>query len=214
MSVRRWCFVIMPFDTSLDSVFKVVRNTIESLGHGCRRADLNKKAGNLLDLLVSDIEHADLIIADTTGHNPSVFYEIGVAHRIHDTQRVILLHPTGTEMPPDLAGMKWLEYDPNNLSHLRAELEEWVRIALDDSFPGAQGMHPSKELRTQEIVRACELIAQDWNNPAGAERVIRSMAGIASVAISDHEPPDEPGRPSTYQRLLLEERNGLLKLLN
>lgn len=209
MSVRRFCFVIMPFDGSFDPLYDVIKKAINQLGCDCRRADENTNAGNLRDLIVSDIRHADLVVAVTAEANPNVFYEIGIAHAQPEPKPVILVHPAGARMPSDLAGAKWLQYDPKNLAKLGADISEWVRAAFEDAFQENHGMYPSKELRTQEIIRACDLYSDHLANFGPEDLTIRSMAGVASLAISDHESEE----PDNYQKWLLDERNCLLRLL-
>ena len=76
-------FVIMPFDAELNEVYSAFLAPILSeIGYDVRRADDIASQGNILRDIVESIAGADLIVADLTGLNPNVFYELGVAHAL------------------------------------------------------------------------------------------------------------------------------------
>ena len=71
----------MQFDDDLDTVYHdLIRSPLEDRGHTVNRADDISKDQSILRTIVHGIKDADLIIADLTGRNPNVYYELGVAH--------------------------------------------------------------------------------------------------------------------------------------
>jgi len=44
------------------------------------RADLDPSPGAITQKMLSELVEASLVIADLTGRNPNVFYELGIAH--------------------------------------------------------------------------------------------------------------------------------------
>ncbi|HKS40840.1 MAG TPA: hypothetical protein VJX74_09545, partial [Blastocatellia bacterium] len=72
---------------------------------------------------------AQLIIADLTGMNPNVFYDVGYADALGKT--VILLIQQGDDIPFDLQSQRHINYE-GNIIKLRDELIEMVRALRRD----------------------------------------------------------------------------------
>ena len=76
-------FVIMPFVRELEDLWQLgIRETLSDLGCICRRADALGRPGFILSQVYDEILSADLIVAEMTGQNPNVFYEVGWAHAL------------------------------------------------------------------------------------------------------------------------------------
>ena len=76
-------FILMPFTAEWsERVYKhIIRDHVESLGLQCVRAD-NKHGPIIMEDIWISINHAAFIVADTTGKNPNVMYELGIAHSL------------------------------------------------------------------------------------------------------------------------------------
>ena len=79
---RHSCFVIMPFDRQLKPVYDRVRRSLEDLGWEVTRADEMTHPRRIIDAITEAILTSDLVLADLTGNNPNVFYELGMAHAL------------------------------------------------------------------------------------------------------------------------------------
>jgi hypothetical protein len=55
------------------------------------------------------IQRADVIIADVTGRNPNVFYELGIAHTLG--RRSLILSQRSSDIPFDISAMRHLTYE-------------------------------------------------------------------------------------------------------
>ena len=94
-------FVIMPFDDEFDSAYELfIKEALEGAGFETRRADELVNHRNILQDVIAGIESADLVVADLTGANPNVFYELGVAHSLE--RPTILLTQSVDDPPFDL----------------------------------------------------------------------------------------------------------------
>ena len=63
-----------------------------------------------------------MIVADLTGENPNVFYEMGLAHALGKT--MMLIKQKGTQRVPfDLSSYKYKEYELDRLVELKYWLE-------------------------------------------------------------------------------------------
>ncbi len=72
-------FVIMPFASELNFVYRVIVQTVESYDIDCVRADEIAVSRPIMDDVKAQIAEADLVIVDFTGKNPNVYYEAGLA---------------------------------------------------------------------------------------------------------------------------------------
>lgn len=121
------CFVIMPFHTSFDGIWQtVIRPTIEDVGDTCFRSDDVFQPGTVVNQIFRSIEDADYLIADLTGHNPNVCYELGYATALN--KQVILLTQDDSGVPFDLKSQRVLKYEDNaaGVFALRKSLERSV----------------------------------------------------------------------------------------
>ena len=107
--MNRKCFALMPFTQCFDGIWEIViRPTVEGQGDECTRADDFFAPGPIMNAIVHAIESADYLIADLTGRNPNVFYELGLAHSMG--KPVILLTQNVGDVPFDLKHQRLIEY--------------------------------------------------------------------------------------------------------
>ena len=120
----------MPFKASLEPVYSVMREACSSLSIEVRRADEIAEAGKITDQIYEALGGADVIIADITGRNPNVMYELGYAHGLK--KQVVLLN-SGKSAPFDLADYRQLRYRLDDLPAAKAALLGYLRntVRLD-----------------------------------------------------------------------------------
>jgi len=103
----------MPFGGWFDEYYeRVYRSAIEDAGLVATRADDVFTPGSIIDQIVSGIRSARMLLADLTGRNPNVFYELGLAHAI--AKPVILITDAIDDVPFDLRALRVLAYDRND----------------------------------------------------------------------------------------------------
>jgi hypothetical protein len=120
---KPFCFVLMPFAETFTDIYNLgIKETCEQAGAYCERVDEQVYQGNILDRVYNQIAKADFIIADMTGKNANVFYEVGYAHAIGKS--TILLTQHNDDIPFDLKHFPHVVY--NNITALKAELKKWV----------------------------------------------------------------------------------------
>ena len=124
-------FVLMSFQPQLKPVYedhigKVARN----LGLLVKRADDLFTAHSVVADIWSGIRSARVIIADCTGRNPNVFYEIGIAHTIG--KPVILITQTNDDVPFDLRSIRYIPYEftPRGMMTFEANLAKTLHDVL------------------------------------------------------------------------------------
>ncbi len=106
-------FVLMPFSEDFEYVYndfiKPVFESLEGQQFQVTRADDIQNQRSILNDIVVQVAQSDLIIADLTGGNPNVFYELGLAHALG--RPVILLTQNIEDVPFDLQTYRLLDYD-------------------------------------------------------------------------------------------------------
>ncbi len=91
----------MPFDSSFDDIYKFgIKGAAEDAGAYAERIDEQIFSEGILDRVFNQINKADVIVADMTGRNPNVFYEVGYAHALGKI--VLLLTQQADDIPFDL----------------------------------------------------------------------------------------------------------------
>jgi nucleoside 2-deoxyribosyltransferase len=122
MSEKLFAFVLMPFDSQFDDVYHLgIKAAAEELGITAVRVDEQVfHDEGILERIYNEINKADLIIADMTGKNPNVFYEVGYAHA--KGKRCILLTTRVDDIPFDLKHRRHIVYG-NSIVHLKDKLK-------------------------------------------------------------------------------------------
>lgn len=73
------CFVVMPFASELDFIYRVIKKTVNACNMECVRSDEIFVSRPVVEDLKVQIAEADLVIVDFTNKNPNVYYEAGFA---------------------------------------------------------------------------------------------------------------------------------------
>ena len=201
------CFVLMPFDHSFTLVYETIVKALDGL-MTCTRADDLPIGQPILTRILDGISSAELVIADLTGLNANVFYEVGLAHI--RTKNVLLLTQNIDEVPFDLRSLFCHEYSVSSTKGLH-NLERVVQSAAKHvRSRGIPTMLKGAIDRTTQIIQYMERYLGPAGNAQGL--VIRLQAGFSSIANEGYpEALDEDRR--RYGTLLEKERDCLIRLL-
>lgn len=103
-------FVLMPFDDALQPVYEDhIKEVVSNLGLRIDKADNFFGTGSIMKDVWSAIHAARIVVADCTGRNPNVFYEIGLAHAIG--KHTILIAQSLDDIPFDLQHLRTIHYE-------------------------------------------------------------------------------------------------------
>ena len=126
---RPFVFTLMPFDPEFEYTYRLgIAPACELAGGYCERVDEQIFQESILQRIYNQIAKADLIVADMSGRNPNVFYEVGYAHALG--KRVILLTRSADDIPFDLKHYPHIVYS-GQITALKSELERRVRWFLE-----------------------------------------------------------------------------------
>ena len=145
-------FMIMPFGPDdLQVVYEdFLRPTLEARCLvTCVRADDIFGSGVVMDDIRRAIQEADIVIADLTGQNANVFYEVGIAHAVD--KPVLLLAQSLDDVPFDLRHRRILIYDysPRGCKRLTESLESHVHDMLK-KLPGSLAVTEKEDRKDGE----------------------------------------------------------------
>lgn len=129
-------FVIMPFAPDFDEIYNLfIATTLASAGFEVFRADTILSQRNILEDVVSSIAESDLIVADLTGSNPNVYYELGLAHALG--KRVLLLTQSIEDLPFDLRSYRVIAYDTHfaSIQKAKEDLTAFAIGAKENTIP-------------------------------------------------------------------------------
>lgn len=119
-SPKFFCFVLMPFDKAFDDIYNYgIKESCKEVDAYCERVDEQMFEERMTDRIYNQIAKADLIIADMTGKNPNVFYEVGYAHALN--KPTILLTQKSEDIPFDLKDYPHIIYN-NSIKNIKSEL--------------------------------------------------------------------------------------------
>lgn len=127
---RPFVFVLMPFHNEFRDIYKIgIKSACENVGAHCERVDEQIFTESILWQVYSQIARADIIVAEMTGRNPNVFYEVGYAHALN--KQVILLTKNAKDIPFDLKNYPHIIYR-GRIGALKSELENRIRWCIDN----------------------------------------------------------------------------------
>jgi hypothetical protein len=99
--------------TNFDSVYqKLIAPAVEAAGLEPIRADEEKVGGTIHKPMYERLMLCHYAVADITGANPNVFYELGIRHALRPSSTVVLF-VEGTVIPFDIALVRGISYRTN-----------------------------------------------------------------------------------------------------
>jgi hypothetical protein len=147
MSEEKTCFVICPIgeeNTPIrkrsDQIFKhVIEEVLSNHKYKGIRADKISTPGIITSQVIENLINCDLVIADLSGHNPNVFYELAIRHA---TQKpVIHFIERDEKIPFDISGLRTIqivtkEFDLDSIEKAKEEIGNQIKSIEDGSNCG------------------------------------------------------------------------------
>jgi hypothetical protein len=138
------CFVVAPIGGEKskirqrsDRVLQVIDRALKDLGYTTVRSDQIAEPGMISHRMIQLLVEAPLVVADLTGANPNVYYELAIRHAVH--KPVIQIIAKGEKIPFDIQDMRTLQIDSNR----QYEAEDLIRkTAQEIEKPGFQVSTP------------------------------------------------------------------------
>lgn len=175
------CFVMMPFAESFNAIYRLIQRCCREQGLVCERADEDVKPGKITSKIYEHVAGAGILIADMTGRNPNVFYEMGLAHAISDN--VILLTQSTEDVPFNLGDFTHIPYSNtfDGAEKLANDLSKVLTTILRSAVPTARRVQVVAE-EASENGMMDEMLVDNDGSPVGELRTLHLRAEIASYS--------------------------------
>lgn len=191
-------FVVSPIGTPGEETYKnalyalkfIFKRALPAPVWDVHRADEGKLSDSIGQHVIRSIMEADLIIADLTGHNPNVFYELAVAHAAR--KPVVHLISKGERLPFDVFDQRTIHYDITDLESVEEAVEE-VRAYADEVLSKAdEVVNPLTNYEVFDKIRSSGESGEGAND-AVADLLAQIVARLTNLeqAVSDSKRQQE-----------------------
>lgn len=123
-------FMIMPFAESFSPIYRdVVRPVcLELLLTVIRGDEFTSTQGSVIEEVWSALNNCKFVIAEITGGNDNVYYELGIAHTLNKPAILITQAQRPDEVPFDIRHLRYITYE--NTEAGRAVLRDQLKAAI------------------------------------------------------------------------------------
>jgi len=124
-------FVLMPFTQELRLVYEDhILKVTKKLSISCERCDDFFSAESIVNEIWTAIFESKVCIADCTGRNPNVFYELGMSHTLG--RPTILISQSVDDVPFDIRHRRFIlyEFTPRGMKEFEEKLQNTLENEL------------------------------------------------------------------------------------
>jgi len=180
------CFIIAPIGEAESAIRKasdkvlrhIIRPTTEALQYKTIRADEIADPGLITMQVIQHLVEDDLVIADLSGHNPNVFYELAIRHVVR--KPIVQIIAAGEGIPFDIAGSRTIVFDladPDSILACKDSLEAQIRAtetnsnAVDNPISVALNLSEARNLRKPEEKKDDEMLSLLFEIRSSIEKI-------------------------------------------
>jgi hypothetical protein len=199
-SARQVCFVISPIGDPdsetrkrADQILKhVVQPAVKECGFDAIRADQIAEPGIITTQVIQHIIDDPLVVADLTGQNPNVFYELALRHAFR--RPYVQLIQRGERIPFDVAAIRTIEVDHKDLDCVETAKEEIVRQVKAMQSKGSDvdspisvavdldALRQSGSPEQRQLADVTAVVTELRSSLVSIEKRVNDPAGMVSVA--------------------------------
>lgn len=140
--MKKNCFVVCPIGDESSDIRKqadilfdhVIEPACDKFNFNPIRADKIATTGLITNKVIKNLRDAEIVVADLTGHNPNVFYELGVRHALN--KHVILIKNKKDKRPFDIQSINIIDYssldDPKEMQKLKNNVIKHIESILNE----------------------------------------------------------------------------------
>ncbi|CAK1239921.1 Nucleoside 2-deoxyribosyltransferase (RCL) [Fructobacillus tropaeoli] len=112
-----------------DFVLKsIIKPVAEKLEYEALRSDLINSSNSITDDMINQLKTSDLVIADVTGSNPNVMFEVGFRFSLGTP--MILISQSIKDLPFDIHGLRTMAYEQEapDIENLQNKLTSMIDV--------------------------------------------------------------------------------------
>jgi hypothetical protein len=124
-------FVLMPYQKPFTDIYdQNIKKVCDELGISCSVALEFKRSKAIMQEIWESIYAANVIIADCTGKNPNVFYELGIAHTLG--KEVIIITQNADDVSFDIRHLRYIPYENtgDGIKRFESVLKDYIRESM------------------------------------------------------------------------------------
>ena len=207
MKRSKICYVMMPYgggDEEKERRFLgVFESIIKPAAKECGfddasilRQDHTGEPGVITNRIISNIANADVLIADLTGANANVYYELGISHVFHKCSTVLILdRDSNQNIKFDLSGVSYVKYS-TSLSELQASISsiaDAIRVRQSGSAATDSPVHEVIENLPVRLIDLLDGTASEAEAQRSS-RLEKEVSRLRAVCSAHGINPDESGK--------------------
>jgi len=127
-------FTLAPFGDPFDQYYEeIIKPAVESAKMRALRADEIYGTRHIINDIWQSILTAEVVIAEMTGRNANVLYEVGLSHAVD--KPVIMITQTMDDIPFDLRAIRCIVYSTNRPrwdANLRRSISNTIKSVMND----------------------------------------------------------------------------------
>lgn len=130
-NLQKTCFVVAPIGKEgspirkrSDKVLRILQEALSPYGYEPVRSDQIAKPGMISHTMIQLLAEAPLVVADLTGANPNVYYELAIRHAVK--KPIIQLIAKGEKLPFDVGDMRTIPIDMSDMLQAVADIKDSV----------------------------------------------------------------------------------------
>ena len=209
-SGSKTCFIATPLGAVGSEIRKKAEGVIDSVLRPVLEEDFKYKVivpheidqlGSITEQIIIHLLHDDLVIANLTGLNPNVMYELAVRHAAKKT--VLCIAERDTVLPFDIAAERTVFYDDNmaGVNALRLELLSKIAKAEDDTSLDNPIYRAKASFKMQEVTKENTMENYIFQELSSIRRMLVSTSMEAKSQAS-FRPSDVEEYPFSARRIL------------
>jgi len=158
---RKLCFVISPFGGWFDTYYEeIFQPAIKKAGLAPCRADDLFRPSSIVQDIWQYVQDAEIVLADLTGKNPNVLYELGLAHALD--KPVVMVSQVLEDVPFDLRALRVTTYDTED-PKWASNLHDSIASALNEvlKVPQSAVLQPFNRSTEQKPLTPSEVTSAE-----------------------------------------------------
>lgn len=185
------CFLVCPIGEhgsdirrqSNQWVEHVVRPVAQEFEYEVFRADDMPNPGIITNQIIKALIECPLVIADLSGANPNVFYELALRHA--SKLPVVQMVHAGERVPFDIAGVRTIEYDlsdPDRLKTAGITLKRHIQSIEDGVLVDSPvSIAITESMFSSDGNALAVFLEKFWNMEADSERILKRFDELEST---------------------------------